>query len=948
MAYLVKNNEGTIYVSDVGGNILTVKASALIHEPLPQLSEVIGFKKRYFLNTSGKIMQQRVLHFMQATKNNPWSRLLQLTDTSVLVVDGGKRIHYISQNVPVHIPVFIPEKTGNEFTLGNRLFVTGPGRKIYGADGGLKNFEPVKLLSTDGADISLDSSNFLLYWDNGMSNPILFSGSNAWLLHYRNTRLEAELICTSVPSYSFIRFAQYSQKNKTLFIGTDSKGIILIGRNRLLQVKKTDTDIRERNAYYSQVALPGGNILTNEGHILGDNAQAAKPLPINGKFSYTVHQSGDSLLWYAQWNKQYNRNLLHSYHYPTKQTTVYSRIVPIQENFAIAGSGNQVYIATSLGMGLFRGDSISYLFSSGPPSKTASPPYSMLEFSPGVFGVASCDGVLLHDINKKSTDTLLKIFGYCFRTLWRYKEYVFIGSYGKGFYIWKNGKLKAMPLDKNKFLLYTHCFVADDQGYCWISSNRGLFKVQLSDLTDAFENNRPAIYYHYFGKNDGMEITEMNGGCSPCALVMQNKNISFPTMDGLLWIDPEKAKPLLPQGNIYVDELIAGNKKINPDSLNLEPLPAKANNIFLKLGFSSWCNKENIYLEYQLNNDSAWRTVDVNNGAFISLNNLEPGAYRLLVRKLNGFGINNYSYKEIRFSISTPWTRQWWFFALCGLALLGLIALYLQWRTRQYKVRQKKLEKQVREKTRELQIKNAILEKNDIIKTRLISIISHDIVTPLKFVTVAGKNLLEKKTLMTEDLKDETIREMTNTSQELQLLSTNILNWIKYQHENRRMVKEYLQLAELVNQVFGVLHSLAKQKNISLVNKVSSELKVYQYFEPLKILIYNLLTNAIHFSEKGSVIISVRNQTVQTVIEVTDEGVGMTAEQIKNIMADQFIISSANIDNRKGNGLGYLIIKDLVKMMAATLQIESEKGKGTIVSISFKAEKKSTMQNSGI
>jgi signal transduction histidine kinase len=74
-------------------------------------------------------------------------------------------------------------------------------------------------------------------------------------------------------------------------------------------------------------------------------------------------------------------------------------------------------------------------------------------------------------------------------------------------------------------------------------------------------------------------------------------------------------------------------------------------------------------------------------------------------------------------------------------------------------------------------------------------------------------------------------------------------------------------------------------------------------------------------------------------IIVTDNGVGMTADQIKNIMADQFIISSANIDNRKGNGLGYLIIKDLVKMMGATLHINSEKGNGTSVSVELNVTK---------
>ena len=229
--------------------------------------------------------------------------------------------------------------------------------------------------------------------------------------------------------------------------------------------------------------------------------------------------------------------------------------------------------------------------------------------------------------------------------------------------------------------------------------------------------------------------------------------------------------------------------------------------------------------------------------------------------------------------------------------------------------------------------KNEALEKNNTIKTRLISIISHDIVTPLKFVTVAGKKLIEKRNLMSEELQQETIQEMTNTSQELQLLSTNILNWIKYQNENRRLAKETFNVHELVKQVLGVLNSLAHQKKLKLINNIDTSLEIHQFFEPLKILIYNLLTNAINFSEKGSILISAQPADETVLITVQDNGAGMTPEQIKNIMADQFIISSANIDNRKGNGLGYLIIKDLVKIINAILKISSEKGKGTIVSV---------------
>jgi signal transduction histidine kinase len=93
------------------------------------------------------------------------------------------------------------------------------------------------------------------------------------------------------------------------------------------------------------------------------------------------------------------------------------------------------------------------------------------------------------------------------------------------------------------------------------------------------------------------------------------------------------------------------------------------------------------------------------------------------------------------------------------------------------------------------------------------------------------------------------------------------------------------------------------------------------------------VTNAINFSEKGNITIKAEAAGETVTISVQDEGVGMTPEQINNILADQTIISSANPDNKKGNGLGYLIIKDLKKMMGATLQISSEKGKGTTVSV---------------
>ena len=114
----------------------------------------------------------------------------------------------------------------------------------------------------------------------------------------------------------------------------------------------------------------------------------------------------------------------------------------------------------------------------------------------GVFAVSNCQ---LYRCNTLTgiIDTLLDLPDNCVRALWKYKDYLFIGTYGKGYFIYRNGKMKAMPLDKNNFLLYVHGFIADKYGYCWMSTNRGLFKSSLADLLNAFEHNGDRIYYHY-------------------------------------------------------------------------------------------------------------------------------------------------------------------------------------------------------------------------------------------------------------------------------------------------------------------------------------------------------------------------------------------------------------------------------------------------------------------
>jgi len=933
--FIVRNNKGRIFTADYTGNVFYVDKNKLVFVE----------KQQVFNNPNNKMFSIAVSDALynsntDFSSSGPYSlqfdRPLPLNDTACYGIHAGRFFYYsnsVKEPVQFHEA---PAGLSVGFKIGDNFFVRAGRKSIYLYDRIMDHFSIVDVVDEQSGQKLEDPDNVFI-WENGRNYPLLFNKRKAWTLHYEGGKLRARLICDEVPGDMLIRFALYNEKRKTLFIGTDSKGLVVITANKLESLKAAATGANQRTSYYAQVELPGGNILTNEVHVIGRSNGEVKNLPIKNRFGNSVFLMGDSVLWFSQKSPRLSYSCLHSYNYRTGETRIFDRIPVVNENVLNVSQG-KLYLCDDKGIFLVQGDTLSNIYRH-PADGFSRIHFDMREIQPDVLALATCNCLLRFDTRTRKMDTLFNAGNYCVRTVWQYQDNLFFGTYGGGLFIYKNGKVKALPLDKNKYLLYTHCFVKDDEGFCWISTNKGLFKTTLSELVSAADSDSSSVYYYYFGKSDGMDMTELNGGCTPCALVKKDKTISFPSMDGLLWVNPQAAMPDLPEGEIYIDQFSVDGKLIDPDSVALEQLPQKTSEIVIRLGLSAWCNKENIYIDYRLNNSAAWKPINIDKEIELRFTNLPQGDYKLQLRKRNGFGKNNYSYKELSFNITIPWYKQTWFYALLGLAAIAMVWLYLKFRTRQYVIRQRRLERQVSEKTRELQEKNTVLEKNDAIKTRLISIISHDIVTPLKFLTVAGKNLLDKKPLMSEELQRETVKEIIGTSQELQLLSTNILNWIKYQNENRRMAKETFNLKEMVDQVLGILQSLARQKNLVVKNSVDPQLEIYQFYEPLKILVYNLLTNAIHFTEKGMIIIDASKVNDDIIVSVKDDGIGMTADQVQSLLADQVIITSVNVDNKKGHGLGFLIIKDLVKTMGASLSIESKKDTGTTVSVRMPASK---------
>ncbi len=843
-------------------------------------------------------------------------------DSTLCLIAQSDTLWEVKSGVNKKTPLCsLPPRTAI-FKIDDNIFIRDSKEKFYIYEWSNKNIKKIAL--SNKRDI-LPTGKKHLFWEPGMKCPIVLEGTSAWTLHYEDGAITSELICDEIPQNFLVKYIQYYIANKTLFLGTASKGLIVIRKNYLSNVKKNKTEFDEPNAIYAQIPLPNGNILANTGDIIGPNKATIQNLPIDKEFNNNTFLTKDSILWYSR------RDSLFIYDY-FNHSRRFIKHVNGSANLVFATTGNQTYMANYQGVYSINKNGIDTVFS----YKGIGDPFDMIELKQGILAIASSKGLFTYNINKKIIDTIQRTNAPS-RSLRKYKNYLFIGTYGDGVYIYKDGIIKKIPLDNNNYLNYTHCFILDTSGYCWMSTNRGLFKASLNDMLTSFEKNIPYIYYHFFGRNEGMDITEMNGGCTPCGIIMKNHDISFPTMDGALWVKP--SMPLiLPDSNVFIDQIIVNGHKQFSQSTDSLVFNSQTHEISFNIGFSAICNKENIYLQYNLNSVSdKWEKIDVQHPV-IRLSNLPYGIHTLYIRKLKGFGTNNYVVKKIIFEILPPWYMIWWGQAILVFTFLIIVAVISIMANRASLRRQRRLRNLLDKKTEEILKQNEKLEKNDRIKTRLISIISHDIITPLKFLHLTSKYLSERKSSLSENLQNETLEEVVNTSRELELLSTNILNWIKYQNEERRIVKEQINLHELVEQVFTMLKSLAHKNNTELINNVPTNLVVTQFVDPIRIIVYNLVVNAINFTLKGSITISCELIIDDIQLTVKDTGMGMSKSQVNNIKSDLMIISAANVNKRSGNGLGYLIIKDLLKMISGEFEIESKHNVGTTVFIIFPTE----------
>jgi signal transduction histidine kinase len=235
------------------------------------------------------------------------------------------------------------------------------------------------------------------------------------------------------------------------------------------------------------------------------------------------------------------------------------------------------------------------------------------------------------------------------------------------------------------------------------------------------------------------------------------------------------------------------------------------------------------------------------------------------------------------------------------------------------------LEKRVEERTSQLKKANTVRDK-------LLSVMSHDIKSPLNslrgILQVFNMGAIDK-----DEFKNFS-RHIEGDLWKTNLLVENILLWTASQLKGIQVKKESFDLSQLIEENKQLFQTIASNKGVSFVDDSPEKLQITADRNILNLVLRNLLSNAIKFSFEGSKIdihVSLTNQLL--LIQVKDEGVGMDEETQERIMAPQQIMSTSGTENEKGTGLGLALCRDYLSKAGGQLTINSKKGEGSTFSI---------------
>ena len=540
---------------------------------------------------------------------------------------------------------------------------------------------------------------------------------------------------------------------------------------------------------------------------------------------------------------------------------------------------------------------------------------AILEDHAGRLWLGTRKGILSSPVNVVSIDSLLRADG---KVSWDFKV---LGPEHQS----NNDVINGLIEDRN--------------GVVWASSEDGLIMVDLKNgMIERLD------------KNDGI------GGnlFSPGGLALKPDNILLFAGDhGITYFQPESIRINKNPPRLVLEKLLVKGKEVEPglvfngrvllekqiDVPQSIVLKHKENSISIVFSVLSFINPQKNSLQYKLDGfDSDWVATTPHN-RMASYSNLLPGKYTFHIRGSNNDGLWSERSPALEITVRSPFWASWWFLTIIMLLIFAAVQLIIYLREMQQRSVQKELEKQVAERTIEIQDQNKKLEnktdelkKANQVKDLFFNIIAHDLINPVasshQLMGLIVKNL---ETMSPPDQQRLLNAAYKSTGQTLDLLM-NLLMWARSQSKTIVYKFTDVNLHQLVNEVVGHVRSNARLKEIEIQNRIGTETVCHIDENTMQTVFRNLLSNAIKFSLPGSiVVVGEKIGKDGRIFFVSDQGTGIPVDVLPKLFEAESSHTTKGTQGEKGTGLGLKICRDFIDGNGGRIWAESTPGKGTTI-----------------
>lgn len=285
---------------------------------------------------------------------------------------------------------------------------------------------------------------------------------------------------------------------------------------------------------------------------------------------------------------------------------------------------------------------------------------------------------------------------------------IWIGTYDEGLVRFKNGQFVGFKVRDGLFNNGVFAIREDAKNNFWISSNRGIYRVNRNELNDFADGKIREVNSVAYGKADGMLSSECNGGRHPASIEDKDGNFWFPTQEGVVLVDPGAMEPF----NILPPPVVIESVSVEREQVGFRngiTIEAGKRNIEIDYTGLSLIKSEQLKFKYKLEgHDPEWIDAGSRRSAYYSY--LPPGNYKFRVIAANSDGVWNEtgSSTDLRLEPFIYQTNLFYIMVAIAVALL----LFLGWKISVIRIqaREKRLVTLVAERTKELKKANENLE----------------------------------------------------------------------------------------------------------------------------------------------------------------------------------------------------------------------------------------------